>query len=267
MTDWSRFERELAGRRRRIVDGLVGFLSLDTVSQNADGVRRGAEWLTQAMRARGLDARVMETRGNPAVFAARLAPGARRTVLIYCHYDVKPAPPTGWLQPSPFSPVLRRGPAEASAPMIDLGDIPDQALADHWLYARGASDDKGPIWAHLEALELMAGLGLAPAVNLELLFEGEEEIASPNFGPFVREHRERFAADLVLVTDGPKHESGRPTVSWGARGVTCTRAISACRTRPGSWSGCWPPWRRRTARRSWKGSRTASRHPLGPSRS
>jgi len=219
MTDWSRFERELAGRRRRIVDGLVGFLSLDTVSQNADGVRRGAEWLTQAMRARGLDARVMETRGNPAVFAARLAPGARRTVLIYCHYDVKPAPPTGWLQPSPFSPVLRRGPAEASAPMIDLGDIPDQALADHWLYARGASDDKGPIWAHLEALELMAGLGLAPAVNLKLLFEGEEEIASPNFGPFVREHRERFAADLVLVTDGPKHESGRPTVSFGARGV------------------------------------------------
>jgi acetylornithine deacetylase/succinyl-diaminopimelate desuccinylase-like protein len=219
MTDWSRFERELDARRRRIVDGLVDFLSLDTVSQNADGVRRGAVWLARAMRARGLDARLMETRGNPAVFAARPAPGARRTVLIYCHYDVKPAPPTGWLQPSPFSPVLRRGAAEAGAPVIDGADVPDQSLPDHWLYGRGASDDKGPIWAHLEALALMAELGLSPAVNLKFLFEGEEEIASPNFGPFVHEHRELFAADLVLVTDGPKHESGRPTVSFGARGV------------------------------------------------
>ncbi len=219
MSDWSRFESALAARRRPIVDGLVDFLSIDTISQNADGVRRGAEWLVQAMRARGLDARVMETRGNPAVFAAKPAPGARRTVLIYCHYDVKPAPPNGWLQPSPFAPVFRRAAAEAGAPMIELGDIPDQALADHWLYARGASDDKGPIWAHLQALELMGGLGLSPAVNLKFLFEGEEEIASPNFSAFVREHRELFAADLVLVTDGPKHESGRPTVSFGARGV------------------------------------------------
>lgn len=219
MTDWSRFEQALAARRRPIVEGLVDFLSVDTVSRHAERVRRGAEWLVGAMRARGLGARVMETGGNPVVFGEKPAPGARRTVLIYCHYDVKPAPPDGWLQPSPFAPVLRREAAETGAPVVELAAVPDAALTDHRLYARGASDDKGPIWAHLQALELMGALGLSPAVNLKFLFEGEEEIASPNFSPFVQAHRDLLAADVVLVTDGPKHESGRPTISFGARGI------------------------------------------------
>ncbi|HET8579037.1 MAG TPA: M20/M25/M40 family metallo-hydrolase [Methylomirabilota bacterium] len=219
MTDWSRFERALDARRRQIVEGLVDFLSVDTVSQHADRVRRGADWLVRAMRARGLDARVMETQGNPVIFAEKPAAGARRTVLIYCHYDVKPAPPDGWLQPSPFTPVVRRDAAESGGSVVPLAAVPDGALAAHRLYARGAADDKGPIWAHLEALELMAALGLSPTVNLKLLFEGEEEIASPNFGPFVAAHRDLFAADVALVTDGPKHASGRPTISFGARGV------------------------------------------------
>ena len=68
MRAWAGLERAIAARRRPIVEGLAGFLRLDTVSQNPDGVRAGGEWLAQAMKARGLDARVMETGGNPAVF-------------------------------------------------------------------------------------------------------------------------------------------------------------------------------------------------------
>ena len=64
------------------------------------------------MRARGLDGRVLETGGNPAVFGERRVPGATRTVLIYCHYDTKPIPLNGWLQPDPLEPVFRRGLAE-----------------------------------------------------------------------------------------------------------------------------------------------------------
>src|SRR6266436_3329517 len=98
------------------MEGLADFLRLDTVSQQADRVRAGAAWLAQAMRARGLEARVLETGGNPAVYGALPAPGAERTVLIYCHYDVKPAAPAGWLQPSPFEPVLRAGAARRAPP-------------------------------------------------------------------------------------------------------------------------------------------------------
>jgi acetylornithine deacetylase/succinyl-diaminopimelate desuccinylase-like protein len=219
MTDWTSFDQALAARRRRIVEDFVDFLSVDTVSQQPERVRRGAQWLVDAMRTRGLEARVLETRGNPVVFGELRQPRAARTLLVYCHYDVKPAPPDGWLQPSPFTPALRHGAAEAGAPIVELGAVPDEALADHRLYARGASDDKGPIWSHLQAVALMRELGIRPRVTVKFVFEGEEEVASPHFGPFVEAHRDLLTADLVLVTDGPKHESGRPTVSFGARGV------------------------------------------------
>jgi len=119
---------------------------------------------------------------------------------------------------SPLEPVLRAGQAEDGAAIVPFDSIAREALPAHRLYARGASDDKGPIWAHLEALALMDMVGIAPRVNVKFIFDGEEEIGSPFFGPFRDKHRELLAADLVLVTDGPKHASGRPTVSGGARG-------------------------------------------------
>jgi acetylornithine deacetylase/succinyl-diaminopimelate desuccinylase-like protein len=217
--DWHVLTRAIAARRRTIVEGLADFVRRDTVSQHPDRVRAGAEWLAQAMRSRGLEAQILETGANPAVYGSLPQPGARRTVLIYCHYDVKPAPPAGWLQPSPFEPVLRRGTAEDGAPVLGLDAVADEQLPQHRLYARGSSDDKGPIWAHLTAVELMRALRIPPRVALKLIFDGEEEMGSQHFGPFTERHRDLLAADLVLVMDGPKDASGRPTVAFGARGI------------------------------------------------
>jgi acetylornithine deacetylase/succinyl-diaminopimelate desuccinylase-like protein len=217
--DWLAFDRALRSRRRQILERFVECLRVDTVSQQPARVRAGAAWLARAMERAGLAARVLETGGNPVVFGERRVVGAERTVLIYCHFDTKPAPHAGWLQPSPFEPALRPGLAEEGAPIVDPGQVADDALPAHRLYARGASDDKGPIWAHLEALGLMNHLGVDPRVNLKLVLEGEEEIGSPFFGDFVAAHRDLLAADLVLVTDGPKDASERPTVVFGARGI------------------------------------------------
>jgi acetylornithine deacetylase/succinyl-diaminopimelate desuccinylase-like protein len=217
--DWAAFDRALGARRRAILERFVSCLRVDTVSQRPERVRAGAEWLAREMESRGLQARVLETGGNPLVFGERRVPGATRTLLIYCHFDTKPAPPAGWLQPSPFEPVLRRGLAEEGAPIVAADAVSDDALPTYRLYARGASDDKGPIWAHLEALDLMDALAVRPRVDLKLVLEGEEEIGSPAFGGFVDSHRDLLAADLVLVTDGPKDASERPTVVFGARGI------------------------------------------------
>ena len=219
MTDWTPFDRLLASRRRAIVESFVDFLRLNSVSQEPDKVRATGEWLAAQMRARGLGGRVLETGGNPAVFGERKVPDATRTVLFYCHYDTKPIVLKGWLQPNPLEPVLRRGLAEAGAAPVPLADVTDDGLGGLLLHARGASDDKGPIWSHLTAMELIDAVGPAPAVNVKFIFDGEEEIGSPFFGPFTEAHRDLLAADVVIVTDGPKHASGRPTITGGARGV------------------------------------------------
>ncbi|HUM15152.1 MAG TPA: M20/M25/M40 family metallo-hydrolase [Candidatus Nitrosotalea sp.] len=244
--DWDALTRAIAARRRPILEGLAEFLRYDTVTQNPEGVRAGALWLAQAMRSRGVGADVMETGGNPVVYGALPAPDARRTVLIYCHYDTKPAPAVDWLQPSPFAPVLRRGTAEEGAPVLDLGAVPDDLLPQHRLYGRGASDDKGPIWAHLTAIELMRAQGMAPRVNLKLIFDGEEEMGSQHFGSFTETHRNLLAADVALVTDGPKDASGRPTVAFGARGVLSLElTLEAARrdVHSGNFSVPNPAWR------------------------
>ena len=245
-SDWQRLTQAVTTRQRAIVEGLAEFLRQDTVTQNPDGVRAGALWLAQAMRSRGLTAEVLETGGNPAVYGALSLPGARRTVLIYCHYDTKPAPPARWLQPSPFSPVLRQGTAEEGAPVLKLGEVADHLLAEHRLYGRGSSDDKGPIWAHLTALELMRAQGIAPRVNLTLIFDGEEETGSQHFGPFTDAHRDLLAADVALVMDGPKDATGRPTVAFGARGVLSLElTLEAARrdVHSGNFSVPNPAWR------------------------
>src|SRR5262245_7196081 len=128
MTDWTAFDRLLASRRRAIVEGFVEFLRLNSVSQEPERVRATGEWLAAALRARGLGVRVLETGGNPAVFGERMVPGATRTVLIYCHYDTKPIPPKGWLQPNPIEPVFRRGLAEAGASEVALSGVADGDL-------------------------------------------------------------------------------------------------------------------------------------------
>jgi acetylornithine deacetylase/succinyl-diaminopimelate desuccinylase-like protein len=213
------FDRLLAARRRAIVEAFVPFLRSCSVSQQPDKVRATGEWLAAEMRARGLEGRVLETGGNPAVFGERRVTGARRTLLLYCHYDTKPIPLAGWRQPDPLEPVFRRGLAEDDVPTVTLRDVGDDDLASLRLYARGASDDKGPIWCHLNAIALMDELGIAPKVNVKMIFDGEEEIGSPFFGPFAEQHRDLLAADCVIITDGPKHATGRPTVAGGARGV------------------------------------------------
>jgi acetylornithine deacetylase/succinyl-diaminopimelate desuccinylase-like protein len=232
--------------RRPMLEGLAEFLRHGTVSQQPDRVRAGAQWLGAAMRARGIEAEVLETGGNPVVYGALPLPGATRTLLIYCHYDVKPAPPTGWLQPSPFEPVLRRGTAEDGAPALGLRDVPDGELPQHLLYGRGASDDKGPIWAHLTAIELMRAQGITPRVAVKFIFDGEEEMGSPHFGVFTERHRDLLAADLVLVMDGPKDASGRPTVAFGARGILSLElTLEAARrdVHSGNFSVPNPAWR------------------------
>ena len=182
--------------RARFVDELCALLRQPSISTQDTGVRECAELVRQFMADAGVQARLLDTGGYPVVFGEVRTPGARRTVLIYGHYDVQPPEPLEAWETPPFEPSIRDG----------------------RIYARGAGDNKGQMFAHLKAVEAVLRVRGRLPVNLKLCYEGEEEIGSRNLPAFVERHRDLLAADMVYASDGPMHPSG-PLVFFGCRGV------------------------------------------------
>ena len=180
------------------VDELCDLVRLPSISTQANpGVQACAEALLGSMARSGLEGRLLPTAGQPVVFGQRLVNERLPTVLVYGHYDVQPVDPLDAWQTPPFEPVVRDG----------------------RLYGRGSSDNKGQHLAQLLALRsLLAVRGELP-LNVKVILEGEEENGSPHLAACVEEHRELLAADLAYTSDGPVHESGRPIVVLGVRGM------------------------------------------------
>ena len=200
---------------------LIDYVRRPSISAYGEGIGEVAEYIANVLRQMGLSARILPTAGWPMVLGEYIAwPGAP-TVLLYGHYDVQPPDPLEeWITP-PFEPTVRDG----------------------RLYARGVGDNKGQHFAQLMALEsLLACRGTLPC-NVKVLLEGEEEVGSPHMPEFIREYRDELRADLVIVSDGPVHESGRSVISFGVRGVLDIelRARGANQdVHSGNWGGIVP---------------------------
>jgi acetylornithine deacetylase/succinyl-diaminopimelate desuccinylase-like protein len=193
----------IAQHQEAFLADLADWLRIPSVSADPDragDVRRSAEWLAAKLRETGFPVvEVWETDGLPAVFAEWPAGEAGvPTVLVYGHHDVQPAAKADGWATEPFEPTR-------------IGNR---------LHARGAADDKGQVFFHTLGLRahLAAAGRTAPAVNLKLLIEGEEESGSPNFGALIRRQAERLAADLVVVSDTGMWDERTPTVCTGMRG-------------------------------------------------
>ncbi len=186
------------------------FLALPNVSRDLDDVRVNADHIVAMLSSRGVEVRTEEIAGAAPVVIGGIDVGAARTVGIYVHYDGQPVQPAEW-RFGPFTPTLVDG-AGVPRPWPGPGDPVD----DDWrLYARAAADDKAPIAALAAALD-----AVTPAVNVKLLFEGEEEIGSPHLPAYLAGHRDELGADVWFICDGPVHTSGRPQVAFGVRGMT-----------------------------------------------
>ncbi len=190
----------ITANRRRFLAELCDFVRIPSVSAQPEheaAVRRCAQWLAHHLREIGLErAGIVDTQRHPIVYAEwRHAPG-KPTVLIYGHYDVQPVEPlSAWRDP-PFAATVR----------------------GNTLYGRGASDDKGQIWAHVKALEVYLRLARRLPVNVVCVFEGEEEIGSPNLVPFLERSPAIRAASVALMSDTRFHSPGRPAIIYGLRG-------------------------------------------------
>jgi acetylornithine deacetylase/succinyl-diaminopimelate desuccinylase-like protein len=204
----------VATHQKQVVTELLDLLVIPNVASDRENIRRNANHLVEMLRARGFAPELLETAGNPLVFGELKVAGARRTLLFYSHYDGQPVAAAAWRQPSPFTPVLRVGSDDATDPRSLA-----QYDAEARIYARSASDDKAPIVALCAALDALKSSSILPSSNIKVILDGEEEASSPSLVPAIGKYRDKLAADLMVILDGPQHASGRPTIAFGARGL------------------------------------------------
>ncbi len=208
----------------RILRELTEFLSIPNIASDTANIQKNAAHLTEMLEARGIETHLLPIAGRgPVVFGKLTSPNAHRTVIFYAHYDGQPVDPTAWTDGKPFEPVLRSDSLEAGGKRIPLPANSPQHRAiynDDWrIYARSASDDKSPIVALLSALDALHANKIPLSVNLKLILEGEEEDGSPNLERVLLAHRNLLDADLLITGDGPVHQSGRPLIFFGNRGI------------------------------------------------
>jgi acetylornithine deacetylase/succinyl-diaminopimelate desuccinylase-like protein len=203
---------------KAIVADFVTFLAMPNVATNVADVERNAAYIQGQLQARGFETRLLtaEPGTPPSVFAQMKIPRAIRTVIFYAHYDGQPIGQRGWIS-DPFQPSMRTALPEAKA--VDWQNSIGPLDPAWRLFARSAGDDKASIQAMLSALDALKATHVKPTVNIKLLYEGEEEQGSPHFSALVAKNLDLLKGDLLIMGDGPMHQSGKQMVNFGNRGI------------------------------------------------
>ncbi|HJR65490.1 MAG TPA: M20/M25/M40 family metallo-hydrolase [Gemmatimonadaceae bacterium] len=202
-----------------ILRELSALLAIPNLASDSVSIRRNADTLVAMLTRRGITARRVETPGSPpGVYGELRVPGATRTIVMYAHYDGQPVDPARWATP-PWAPTLRDAPLERNGRIIPLPDRGGELDDDARLYARSSSDDKAPIVAMLSAIDALRAARIPLSVNLKFFLEGEEEAGSDHLAAMLRQHAGLLSSDGWIFGDGPVHQSRRPQIVFGVRGV------------------------------------------------
>ncbi|MBX2964820.1 MAG: dipeptidase [Cyclobacteriaceae bacterium] len=191
----------IASNQQRFLDELFELLRIPSVSADSrhkDDVRNAAAFLVDKLKEAGVDKiELCETPGHPIVYAEKIVNPALPTVLVYGHYDVQPPDPLDlWTSP-PFEPVIKDGK----------------------IYARGSCDDKGQVYMHVKAFEIMMKHNTLPC-NVKFMIEGEEEVGSEHLDIFVKDNKEKLKADIILISDTAIISLDHPSITTGLRGLS-----------------------------------------------
>ena len=197
----------IENHKDRLLNELFELLRIPSISADPaynDDVAKCAAAIEGHMSALGLEnVEVFPTAGHPIVYGECLVDPSLPTVLVYGHYDVQPADPIELWDADPFEPVIKK---------TDIH--PEGAI-----FARGACDDKGQMFMHLKAFEILKAEGDVPC-NIKFMIEGEEEVGSMNLEPFIKEHKEKLACDVILISDTGMIANDVPSITTGLRGLS-----------------------------------------------
>lgn len=173
------------------------FPSVSAKSEHAKDIKACANWLRDYLKKAGFKSRLYPTAGYPVVYADYMVDKKLPTILYYGHYDVQPPEPLELWKTSPFKPQIRGG----------------------YIYARGATDDKGQTFTHIKGLEAILKTEGTLPVNVKMIIEGEEESASENLPKFLRQNKSLLKADICVVSDTAQFNKDLPAVTYGLRGI------------------------------------------------
>ncbi len=190
----------------RMLNELLDLLRIPSVSANSahkPDMAKTAEAVKQRLLEAGADkVEICPTKGHPVVYAEKIIDPSKPTVIIYGHYDVQPADPLNLWDSPPFEPVIKKTAVH-----------PQGAI-----FARGACDDKGQMYMHVKAFEMMMKTNTLPC-NVKFMIEGEEEVGSPNLGPWIVENKHRLKGDVILISDTSIIANDTPSIDTGLRGL------------------------------------------------
>ncbi len=185
----------------RFLNELMDLLRIPSVSADSKyktDVARAAEFIKKSLEAAGADkVEICPTAGHPIVYGEKIINPALPTVIVYGHYDVQPADPLNLWTTPPFEPQIR----------------------DEKIYARGSCDDKGQVFMHIKAFELMMKTNTL-ACNVRFMIEGEEEVGSSNLGAWIKENKTRLKGDVILISDTSIIDNDIPSIDVGLRGLS-----------------------------------------------
>jgi acetylornithine deacetylase/succinyl-diaminopimelate desuccinylase-like protein len=197
----------LEKNKDRFLNELLDLLRIPSVSADPScsaDVQKTAEAVKKRLIEAGADnVEISKTKGHPVVYGEKIIDPKKPTVIVYGHYDVQPPDPLDLWHSPPFEPVIKK---------TELH--PNGAI-----FARGACDDKGQMYMHVKAFEIMMKTNSLPC-NVKFMIEGEEEVGSANLGPWIKENRSKLKGDVILISDTSMIANDVPSIDIGLRGLT-----------------------------------------------
>ena len=202
---------------------LFDFVSLPSNALIKPHVQPNLDWLKVAFDKRGFSTQLLTTKGHPVFLAeykpATLPAASLKTLLFYMHFDGQPVEPEKWQQESPYKPVLKKKNASGQWEAMDWNNLQTGYDPEWRVYARAVADDKGPIVMLLAALDIMQKEQVKSPYHIKVVLDSEEEMGAPNLADMVKTHKDKLAADFLMVMDGGQHLSNEPTLIYGCRGI------------------------------------------------
>lgn len=211
-------DKAVANEVRTAIEEFRDCLSIPNDGNYPEQIEANMQWAMNAFAKRGFATQIIKTPGAPHVFAERKFVKKGKTVLFYLQIDGQPVDSSAWDQPSPFRATLKENIdghwTNISWSKLDSGFDPDLRI-----YARSASDSKGPAMCFLSALSILDKYKVKPNFNIKVIMDFQEELSSPQLEWVVKNNTELLAANMVLIMDGTRHVSNLPTLCFGARGI------------------------------------------------